>query len=146
MKSSNSNIALWSQMLDVFNAPGPMGWYRRRRFQDDQRATDVLLNDGRARLVQPLPDGISEDVLPIKYRGKDSLKVRMLDQTQVVNGHLLRDRHDTYQKNLAKFRGTGQERIAALLNWDTKDAAKEQGATELDMCLLDKHGHCRVQT
>ena len=115
-------------------------------FRNDQRGTDVLLSDGRARLVQPLPDGISKDMFPINYRGKDSLKAKMLDQTQVVNGPLLRNRHDTYQKNLAKFRGTGQERIAAHINWDTKDAAKEQGATELGMYLLDEHGHCRVQT
>ena len=64
MKASEGTIALWSDMLDVFQMPGPIGWYRRLNFQDEQRGMDVLLNDGRARVVGPLPEGITEDMVP----------------------------------------------------------------------------------
>ncbi|KAK5119398.1 hypothetical protein LTR85_007498 [Meristemomyces frigidus] len=145
MRSSNMTVALWSDMLDVFNAPWPLGWFRRRWFQDDQRGMDVLLNDGRARLVGPLPHGISREMLPGSQDGrKQMLGVMLLDQTLVVNGHLLKNRLDVYEENVARFRGEGKERVAAHFNWDTTEATKEEGSKEMGMFFLDKKGHCTL--
>ena len=50
-------------MLDVFNSGPRLALYRAIVFKDDQRGIDVLLNDGRANLEEPLPNGITADML-----------------------------------------------------------------------------------
>lgn len=144
MKASERTVALWTEMLAKFEARGLIAWFRRLRFQDDQRGMDVLLNDGRARLVGPLPDGITKEMLPAEddASGRQTLGVRLLDQTHVINGHLLRNRNAIYEENLARNRGLGKQRIAAHFNWNTKEATKEEGAKELDMFFLDDAGRC----
>lgn len=145
MKSSNDTIALWSQMLSVFEAPWwRMGIYRARVFQDDQRGMDVLLNDGRARVVEPLPDGITKDMIPQDRKHKAYLKVKLLDQTEVVNGQLYMFRQDVYEENLAKIRTSGRDRISAHMNWNPEIITKDDGAKKMKIFFLDDEGKCRI--
>jgi hypothetical protein len=145
MRSNARTVALWSEMWDVFNTP----WWRapfvrRRGFLDDQRGMDVLLNDGRAQLVGPFPDGIREEMVPkAPGRGYPPLKVRILDQTQVVNGHLLLNRRKEYEERLGRLRERGEERIAAHFNWWTVETSKEEGVRELGLYFVDEEGRCR---
>ncbi|KAL2358768.1 nucleotide-diphospho-sugar transferase-domain-containing protein [Cryomyces antarcticus] len=145
MKASPKTVRLWQDMLDVFGAGWRTALWRLRAFLDDQRGMDVLLNDGRARLVEPFPDGITRDMVQGRYGdGKCELAVRLLDQTAVVNGHLLKNRKSTYEKNLQSLRREGKDRIAAHLNWNTAEMTKEEGARQLGLWLLDEGGNCRV--
>ena len=146
MRSSARTVKLWSDMLDVFNEPWPMGPIRRITFQDDQRGMDCLLNDGRARLVGPLPDGITEKMVPKKHKIQPTLKIKLLDQTLVVNGHLLENRRKTYDENLIRLRGMGKDRIAAHMNWNTKHMTKEVGARQMGLFFLDNNGRCQLDS
>lgn len=107
---------------------------------------DVLLNDGRAQLVEPYPDGITKDILPGEHNSyrTPTLNVRIFDQTLVVYGHSLRTRPSTYEGNLARLHRDGKERIAAHFNWYTKDGSKEGGSEELGLYFLNKKGHCEL--
>ena len=142
MRSSARTIALWSEMLEVF---GRGWWWRPRGFLDDQRGMDVLLNDGRGQVVAPYPGGIEGRSVPMSPGAKDELgvKVQLLDQTQVVNGHLLMNRNKAYEENVVKLRERGRDRIAAHFNWWTEKLTKEEGAKQLWMYLLDENGRCR---
>lgn len=142
MRSSKETVALWSDMLAIFNARPPWGWWLRFRSSDDQQSMDVLLNDGRAQLVGPLPDGIRHDMIPQASTTAPTLKVRLLDQTMVVNGHLLMNRPRTYEQNIARLQTQGQERIAAHFNWGTRQISKEAGAKAKGMYFLDHMGNC----
>ncbi|CAK3919805.1 Histidine--tRNA ligase [Lecanosticta acicola] len=140
MKSSKETIALWREMLDTwedwwFETP-----FGRKDFQDDQRAMDVLLNDGRARVVAPFPDGIEKETVPVPPGAR--LGVRLLDQTQVVNGHLLMNRNNVYEEYLGGLRREGGDRIAAHFNWWTVEVSKEEGAKQLGMMFVDEKGEC----
>ena len=147
MKSSTNSIKIWQDMLDTFN---DHGWWtaiwRSIYFQDDQRGMDMLLNDGRAELVEPLPSGIKPDMLQGRYSQEAELSIRLLDQTAVVNGHLLKNRRSEYEQNLVKLRWGGKDRVAVHLNWDTKQMTKEQGAKEMGFWLLDEEGHCNIRS
>lgn len=141
MRSSPQTISLWTEMSAIWES----FWYKtpfgRRGCQDDQRAMDVLLNDGRAQLVQPFPDGI-EAAQVLKAKVKPALKVQLLDQTKVVSGHLLLNRNKSYVKNLDTLATFGQRRIAAHFNWSTVDLSKEEGARQLGMMFVDDNGMC----
>ncbi|KAL9133151.1 MAG: hypothetical protein Q9175_005672 [Cornicularia normoerica] len=146
MKSSPATIKLWHDMLDNFDSHA---WWtavwRLMYFQDDQRGMDMLLNDGRAKLVEPFPSGIKPDMLLDRYSQKAELSIRLLDQTAVVNGHLLKNRRSEYELNLVELRRTGKDRMAVHLNWDTKQMTKEQGAKQLGFWLLDEKGNCNLE-
>ena len=144
MKSTPGTISIWSDMLDVFEAPWYMALFQPRGFQDDQRGMDVLLNDGRAQVVGPLPGGISAEQVPVTAPrpGTTALNVRLLDQTRVANGQLLMNRRSAYAQYLHALRVKGQERLAAHFNWDTTVVTKEDGAKELSLMFLDEHGVC----
>jgi hypothetical protein len=145
MKSNKETISLWSEMIYVFEAPWwRMGLYRSRLFQDDQRGMDVLLNDGRAGIVEPLPSGITNDMIPKSDHQKRRLNVRLLDQTQVVNGQLFMFRQHTYEANLEKLRADGKDRIAAHMNWNTGVITKEDGARLKNIFFLDDKGNCKI--
>ncbi|KHO01499.1 uncharacterized protein MAM_00500 [Metarhizium album ARSEF 1941] len=147
MKSNNETISLWSEMLQVFEDSSWMTKiYRDRVFQDDQRGMDVLLNDGRAGLVGPLPSGITEDMMPESNREKRRLNVRLLDQTQVVNGQLFMFRENTYAESLKQLRGEGKDRIAVHMNWNTEIITKEEGARKKKIFFIDDNGRCKVET
>jgi len=142
MRSSSQTVSLWSEMLAVFQS-----WRSHislREFQDDQRGMDVLLNDGRAQLVEPLPNGIQARTVPATSQRSPerALNVRLLDQTSVVNGHLLMNRHDRYAGNLAMLRASGKERLGAHFNWWTKEVSKKDGAGKLGMLFADEQGQC----
>lgn len=145
MKSAPQTISLWSEMLAVFES-----WWSRMpfvglgNFQDDQRGMDVLLNDGRAQLIGPLPGGINASLVPKspQTRLDRALSIRLLDQTSVINGHLLRNRHDRYVESLATMKEAGQDRVGAHFNWWTKEISKKDGARELNMLFADEHGRC----
>lgn len=147
MKSSPRTISIWTEMQAVFEA----SWWEKPiwthfLFQDDQRGMDVILNDGRARLVEPFPGGITPDMVEGRYKETADLNVRLLDQTQVVNGQLLKTQQPRYQANLAELRSMGKDRIAAHFNWSTKDkGAKDAGAKELGMFYLDDNGACTLK-
>lgn len=144
MKSTAESVALWKDMLAVFEAPWYMALFQPRGFQDDQRGMDVLLNDGRAQVVRPFPGGISEEQVPnaAPRSGVTALNVRLLDQTRVANGQLLMNRRSKYAQYLHALRVKGQERLAAHYNWDTTVVTKEDGAKELNLMFLDEHGVC----
>ncbi|KAF2768832.1 hypothetical protein EJ03DRAFT_273439 [Teratosphaeria nubilosa] len=147
MASNVHNINIWAEMLGIFNGGWATSWYRQRtQFWDDQRGMDVLLNDGRAKVIGPYPAGISEDEVPVPHTqryGKPMINVRLLDQTRVVNGQLLRNRSQQYQHYLAELRAMGGERIAAHFNWATVDETKEEGAQAQDLWYLDDQGRCK---
>ncbi|KAH9822863.1 quinone reductase [Teratosphaeria destructans] len=147
MASNLHTINIWAEMLGIFNGGWTTSWYRQRtQFWDDQRGMDVLLNDGRAKVIGPYPAGISEDEVPVPHTqryGKPMINVRLLDQTQVVNGQLLRNRSQQYQHYLAELRAMGRERIAAHFNWATVDETKEEGAQAQDLWYLDDQGRCQ---
>jgi hypothetical protein len=147
MKSSSKTISLWREMLDVFQSWRSSVPYGLRDFQDDQRGMDVLLNDGRAQVVGPLPGGLKEGTVPRspQKRPELALNLRLLDQTRVVNGHLLRNRHDRYVEELAKLRASGKERLGAHFNWWTKEISKMDGARDLGMLFADEYGECIKQ-
>lgn len=149
MKSSARTISLWSEMLSVFES-----WRSfipiigLGQFQDDQRGMDVLLNDGRGQLIGPLPKGVSMDMVPKSPQKcpERALNIRLLDQTSVVNGHLLGNRHSRYAETLAALKAAGQERLGAHFNWNTKDQSKKDGAKELSMLFVDDNGLCIDRT
>ena len=145
MKSSPKTIALWTEMLKIFQSPWPLGPIRRIRFQDDQRGMDVLLNDGRARIVKPLPGGITEDFLPKVRDTRRTVSVRLLDQTRYANGYLLQNRRETYESNLADLRRRGDDRVAAHFNWNAKIISKEAGASAMQMWFLDDRRECKLE-
>ncbi|KAK4691568.1 hypothetical protein P7C71_g5457, partial [Lecanoromycetidae sp. Uapishka_2] len=142
MKSSEHTIKLWHDILDVFEAGPHLALYRALSFKDDQRGMDVLLNDGRARLVGPLPEGITANMLKGKYVSSHTLDVRLLDQTSVVSGHLLKNRKEQYEKNLAQLVGRGKDRVAVHFNWDPKELTKEEGARQMGLWFLTDDGQC----
>ena len=143
MKSNEHTIKLWRDILDVFEAGPRLAIYRLISFKDDQRGMDCLLNDGRARLVEPLPGGITEDMLEGRYTSDADLNVRLLDQAAVVSGHLLKNRKQQYEKNLAELKERGEERIALHFNWDPKEITKEEGVKKMDLWLLKDQGRCK---
>lgn len=142
MKSSKDTVALWTEMLEIFEMPGLKGWWRRLTFDSDQRGMDILLNDGRARIVEPLPGGITPEMLPPVVEDQARVNVQLLDQTLAVNGHLLKNRRETYDNNLAEYRAQGKERIVAHFNWAPKELPKKQGAKEYHMFFADDNGRC----
>lgn len=141
MKSTPETIALWTKMLETWDSWWFATPFGRKNFQDDQRAMDVLLNDGRAKVVAPYPEGIREEIVPVSNKQLD-LRVRLLDQTLVVNGHLLMNRRTEYEKNLETSRKAGKDRIAAHFNWWTKEISKEDGAKKVDMMFVNGKGEC----
>lgn len=143
MKSNPATMAIWSRMLEVFKSSWTMA---RLRFNDDQRGMDVILNDGRAQLVEPFPGGIKEAPESPQSHPDLSLSVRLLDQTQVVSGHLLLNRQHEYEEFLADLRNSGKARIAAHFNWDAVDITKEDGAKQLGLMFIDANGKCTTHT
>jgi len=142
MKSNERTIKIWRDILDVFEAGLYLAVYRALSFKDDQRGMDVLLNDGRARLAGPLPDGITEDMLQGRYSSSPELDVRLLDQTSVVSGHLLKNRGEQYEMNLARLIEKGEGRISVHFNWDPKELVKEEGARQMGLWFLTDEGRC----
>lgn len=144
MRSSRETVSIWSEMLAVFDAPWwKKGLYRYLWFQDDQRGIDVLLNDGRAKLVAPFPRGITQDMIPNSHDHKTRLNVRLLDQTQVANGQLFMFREAAYQENLAQIRAHGEDRISVHMNWNTHVISKLDGAKKKHIYYLDDDGNCK---
>lgn len=145
MRSSKATVSLWSEMIAVFEAPWwRMGLYRHFWFQDDQRGIDVLLNDGRAKLVAPFPSGITRDMVPNGDDNAARLNVRLLDQTQVANGQLFMFREGLYREKLAQLRAQGEDRISVHMNWNTHVISKTDGAKEKQIYYLDDHGNCEL--
>lgn len=146
MKSSPATLQLWQDTLDVFQ--DPIWRVFRDRFSDfgdDQRAMDVLLNGGRAGMVPPLPEGVTEKMLQGRYDEEwlvGGLKKRILDQVEVVSGHLLVNRRKEYLIGLERLGKKGGERLAAHFNWDIRDLTKEEGVREVGMWWLDGEGRC----
>lgn len=135
-------------MLDVFADPI---WrvFRNKFFEfgDDRRGMDMLLNDGRASSGGAVPvryyDGHDSF---LNYDGYDrrpgwgGLDVRLLDQTEVVSGHLLLDRSDEYKRGLQQLEDKKRKRIAVHFNWDTTRVSKEDGAKQMGFWFLDNEG------
>ena len=151
MRASEKTVRLWQKMLDVLNGGWRTSIYRLLAFQDDQRGMDCLLNDGRAKLVGPFPEGISEDMVAGRYSttpgtkmGKHTgeLGIRLLDQTSVVNGHLLKNRRDQYEILLEELRARGEDRISVHFNWGTTEMTKLEGARKMGLWFLDDQGKC----
>lgn len=143
MKATKDTVAIWTEMLRIFEAPWwRMGLFRLMYFQDDQRGVDVLLNDGRAELVGPFPTGITADMVPNPNSPSAPLKVRLVDQAAAVSGHLMLQKPDSYSRYLADLRKTGNERIMAHMNWDTALISKLDGAKKFGLYFLDNDGKC----
>ena len=142
MKSNPNTIKIWQDMLTVFESGPRLALYRFFVFKDDQRGMDVLLNDGRAKLVEPLPGGITADMLVGRASTHADLAVRLLDQTEVVSGHLLRNRKALYEQNLKELKAGGGQQLAIHFNWDPVDQTKESGAKEMGLWQLTDTGKC----
>jgi len=145
MKSSEKTIKLYEDMRAVFESKTrKAAIWRHFRFQDDQRGMDCLLNDGRARLVETLPGGITPHMLEGRYDSSAYLDVRLADQTMVVNGQLIKNRARTYEKNLEALRAQGKDKISVHLNWSPTRLSKERGARQMGLWYLDENGQCRL--
>lgn len=142
MKSNAKTIKIWQDMLDMFETGIRLALYRLLVFKDDQRGMDVLLNDGRARLVEPLPRGITPAMLAGRASANADVDVRILDQTQVVSGHLLRNRKALFDQNLKELIAGGGNQLAVHFNWDPVDQTKEMGVKELGLWQLNENGKC----
>ncbi len=142
MKSSANTIKIWQDMLNMFESGPRLALYRFFVFKDDQRGMDVLLNDGRAKLVEPLPRGITTDMLVGRFEANAMLDLRLLDQTEVVSGHLIRNRKDLYNDNLKDLRAEGGKQLAIHFNWNPKDQTKESGVREMGLWQLTDEGKC----
>lgn len=142
MKSNANTLKIWHDMLDVFESGPRLALYRTIVFKDDQRGMNVLLNDGRAKLVEPLPYGITADMLKGRANKKATLDVRLLDQASAVSGHLLKHRTKMYEQNLANLELEGGKRLAIHFNWDPTELDKEEVAKELGLWQLTKEGRC----
>ena len=142
MKNSPNTIKIWQDMLKTFNSGPRLALYRLLVFKDDQRGMDVLLNDGRAKLVEPLPRGITTTMLVGRFNANAVLDLRLLDQTEVVSGHLLRNRKSLYEKNLADLKAEGGKQLAIHFNWNPKDQTKESGVKEMGLWQLTAVGRC----
>ena len=142
MKSNAKTIKIWQDMLDVFESGPRLALYRFFVFKDDQRGMDVLLNDGRAKLVEPLPGGITPEMLTGRAGANADVDVRLLDQTEVVSGHLLRNRKTLFEQNLKELKAGGGKQLAIHFNWNPKDQTKESGAREMGLWQLTDEGKC----
>ena len=142
MKSNEKTITLFQIMILVFKDDPSVAYLRDKGFSDDQRGLDVLLNDGRANLVEPLPEGITMDMLDDKHSDKAELKVRILDQARVASGHLFLNEHDEYEEHLATLERKGGKKLAIHLNWNTVFKPKIEGAKEMNIWQLTDDGKC----
>lgn len=146
MKSNAKTIKIWQDMLDVFASGPRLALYKFFVFKDDQRGMDVLLNDGRAKLVEPLPGGITPEMLTGRAGAHADVQVRLLDQTEVVSGHLLRNRKKLFDQNLKELKAGGGQQLAIHFNWDPKDQTKESGVKEMGLWQLTEDGKCSHDT
>lgn len=142
MKSNENTLALFQVMFLVFSGDPSVTYLRDKGLTDDQRGFDVLLNDGRANLVEPLPGGITTNMTDGKHSDNANLKVRMLDQAQVASGQLYRNRHKEYVERLAMLEESGEKKIAIHLNWNSMEKPKIEGAKELEIWQLTDEGKC----
>ena len=146
MKSNAKTIKIWQDMLDIFESGPRLALYKFFVFKDDQRGMDVLLNDGRAKLVEPLPKGITPEMLTSRTDVNADVEVRLLDQTEVVSGHLLRNRKTLFDQNLKELKAGGGKQLAIHFNWDPKDQTKESGVREMGLWQLTDDGECSHDT
>lgn len=148
MKSTKHTIKLFQIMMDVFEGDPSVAYLHDKGLTDDQRGFDVLLNDGRAALVEPLPDGITKEMITTtlgERNNEDSakLKVRILDQAWVASGHLFRNQHEDYRERLEKLEGKGLQKLAIHLNWNIAVIGKVEGAKEMGIWQLEDDGTCK---
>jgi len=133
-------------MMDVFEGDLSVVYLHEKGLTDDQRGFDVLLNDGRAALVEPLPDGItkviSETLGERKNEESAKLKVMILDQAWVASGHLFRNQHEDYQERLERLEERGWGKLAIHLNWNIAVTGKVEGAKEMGIWQLGDDGTC----
>ena len=142
MKSNKHTIKLWQIMIDVFEEDPSVVYLRDKGFNSDQHGLDLLLNDGRANLVEPLPYGITKDMLGNNTSDAAKLSIRMLDQAWVASGHLFRVHFSDYVERVAMLDSKGFGRLAIHLNWDTNEMPKIEGAKKMKIWQLDEHGQC----
>ena len=142
-KSNKETINLFRIMQMVFEKDPSMRWLRKETpFDDDQRAFDVLLNDGRAGLADPLPQGITDDMMEGRRPDDARLKVQMWDQARVVSGHLYREKEEEYKEHLQRLEEDGGEKWLIHLNWNKVGMPRMKGAKEMGIWELDEDGQC----
>ena len=145
MKSKPATIGLWTRMMDVFEGTSKeMEDIRNNGFDDDQRGMDVLLNDGRAKVVGPYPTGLRQDQLPDYDQGRVNITVQLLDQTEYANGQLFMFKEDEYDKGLAGLKVSGRDRVAVHMNWNTYEISKDDGSIQKGIYYLDDDGNCKL--
>ena len=143
MRSGANTIRLCESFRDVLTGAPGFDYHREKAgFVDDQSGMDVLLNDGRAQLVDPLPRGIADAMLEGRYSGRTELKVRLLDQSWYASGHLFRHRNDEYQRGLEELQANGKSRLGIHFNWDTGEITKVDGAKQMGIWQLTEEGQC----
>lgn len=144
MKSNKHTIKLFQIMEDVFEGDPSVVHLRDKGLTDDQRGFDVLLNDGRARLVQPFPDGFTFDSQLVVNSDLEASKldVRIYDQALMASGHLFLNHHEQYLEYLARLNRRGVEKVAIHLNWYTGDLPKIEGAKKMGIWQLGDDGQC----
>lgn len=149
MKSNEHTVALWEVMKLVFQDDLSVQYLRDAGVSDDQHGLDVLLNEGRARLVEPFPEGITADMVAGNDDDdKDSysdakLRVRMLDQALFASGHQYLEIHEDYQRALALLEERGRRKLAIHFNWNGGPTTKVDGAKKMGLWYLDDDGKCK---
>ncbi len=84
-------------------------------------------------------------MLTRRYGRDVKLNVRLLDQTEVASGHILKNRRVEYEQSLDRLRREGRDRVAMHLNWNTKEVTKEDGAKMLNPWLLNDEEKCLIE-
>lgn len=147
MKSHPDTLAIWTDMWMAFQDQGvrPKGhFFDKLNGLDDQRGMDLILNDGRAKVVAPFPEGIDADMVPNKDVNA-RIRVQLLDQTQYVNGQLFMFRENKYENHLKALRKSGKDRVAVHMNWNTYQISKSEGSIKKEIYYLDGDKKCNLQ-
>ena len=143
MKSSEHTIALWEVMKLVFQNDPSVKHLRGAGVSDDQHGFDVLLNQGRAKLVEPFPEGITADMMEGKNLDDAELRVKMMDQAFFPSGHLYLEVHEDYQRYLATLEEKGGKNMAIHFNWNGGSSTKIDGAKRMGLWYLDDDEQCK---
>lgn len=143
MRSNEHTVALWEVMKLVFQDDLSVRYLRDAGVSNDQYGLDVLLNEGRAKLVEPYPEGITADMLDGKDFSDAKLRVRMMDQAFFASGHQFLEIHEDYERALAILEEKGRKKLAIHFNWNGGPTTKIDGARRMGLWYLDDDGECK---
>ena len=143
IKSNEDTVAMWEVMKLVFQGDLSVRYLRDAGISNDQYGLDVLLNEGRAKLVEPFPEGITADMLNGTDFSDARLRVRMMNQALFASGHQFMEIHEDYEQALAILEAKGRKKLAIHFNWNGGTTTKIDGAKRMGLWYLDDDQECK---